>query len=210
MTTPPLTQSENKKADAQREKPTRKNQQSRIQALLTLLGLACVAVSLFVPESQRLSWVEVSILLVILLLNSDWETLTLSKDQFSMRRRVEEVEKKQEGQKKHNELLIKFVIDMLVTHQQVKWLRRLADDATVEYGDGGKDPELEFSYLQYDLRQLKSLYLIEEIRPTTGKPMSIRDMPGKGNLKVFFKITPRGTKFLELREQLKAILTGKE
>jgi len=187
---------------------TQNERERLIRRLLTVFGMAYVLLCLFLPEARRLGWVEVSILIAVLVINSDLQKFTLSRDSISIERRFESVEKKQEGLKQLNELLIKFVIDMLVTPREVSLLKQLAGDDPARYTN---NDERQHAYLQYELRRLRSLYLIEEIpNSDTGKRISIGSMPQEGDLKLLFRITPRGSQFLELRQQLKAKLESKE
>lgn len=163
--------------------------------ILTLLGCAyliAIPFGLIKDAEQKLGTTEVIIFVVLLLLNAGFlERLVkigISEKGLDLELKVEEVRQEQVRQQAEIDTL-RFILSHLITRHELSHLSKLA------YGE--PFPYTKTKLFTTELRQLRALGFIEN---HPGKYIS--SMPHKGDVKDFFKITPRGEQYLQLKEQL--------
>ena len=182
--------------------------------IITILGLLYLIYSFNLPQEKRLGQTELVLIAVMFLFNSGLiekvESIAISSDgvqaEFAQRikeeveEKVEEVEEQLESKQKEvqktqqvqqKELdALRFVLCSYLSEWEFNHLKKLVAGESFPYRKRQRFTE--------ELKRLRSLKLIEHQQPD----QRIGSMKDQGDLREYFKITPQGIEYLQLRQAM--------
>ena len=157
---------------------------------LTLFGLAYLAAIPFDLLKRKFDLVDAAVFVALLIFNSGFLKRLGKLVIGSKGIELELQEVKIEQKKQRIEInTLRFLITSYVTEKEMVHLTKLAN----------KEPFLykKNAYFESELRRLRSL---DFIRNLTGK--TVGGMPAEGDLRDYFELTPKGSEYIQLRQDL--------